>query len=173
MPVEGRDVLIELVDSVFFVPVTEPASVNLASALIGDAHPDVVAFEEQLRAAQHGADVAALDRLIADELLFTGPDGQLGTKAQDLESHRTGAVRLLAHEPEELRVRRICEDVHVTALRARLEIRAGDATVTGTYCYTRVWAREPGGPLRVVAGHLSVVADPDSGTVTDEGPVGR
>ena len=70
----------------------------MTSALVGDAHPAVVASEEQLRAAQLGADVAALDRLIADELLFTGPDGQLGTKAQDLESHRSGAVRLLAHE---------------------------------------------------------------------------
>ena len=152
---------------------TEPVSAIMASALVGDAHPAVVASEEQLRAAQLGADVGALDRLIADELLFTGPDGQLGTKAQDLESHRSGAVRLLAHEPEELRVRRICEDVHVTALRARLEVRAGGATVSGTYCYTRVWARERGGPLRVVAGHLSVAADPDSGTVTEEGPVGR
>ena len=92
----------------------------MASALVGDAHPAVVASEEQLRAAQLGADVGALDRLIADELLFTGPDGQLATKAQDLKSHRSGAVRLLMHEPEELRVRRVSEDVHVAALRARL-----------------------------------------------------
>ena len=46
-----------------------------------------MALEAQIRAAQLAADVGALDRLIADELLFAGPDGQLGTKAQDLEAH--------------------------------------------------------------------------------------
>src|SRR5664279_3440913 len=98
---------------------------------------------------------------IAVELLFTGPDGQLATKAQDLKSHRSGAVRLLMHEPEELRVRRVSEDVHVTALRARLEVRVGGSVVSGTFCYTRVWARERGEPRRVVAGHLSLIVDPD------------
>ena len=146
--------------TVLFLPVTEPVSI-MAMAVVGEADPAVVALEEQLRAAQLGADVTALDRLIADELLFTGPDGQLATKAQDLKSHRSGAVRLLMHEPEELRVRRVSEDVHVTALRARLEVRVGGSVVSGTYCYTRVWARERGEPRRVVAGHLSLIVDPD------------
>jgi ketosteroid isomerase-like protein len=145
----------------------------MSRAVVGEADPVIVALEEQLRAAQLGADVAALDRLIADELLFTGPDGQLGTKAQDLESHRSGVVRLLKHEPEELRVRRVGGDVHVAALRARLEVRIGNSIVAGTYCYTRVWAREQGGPRQVVAGHLSVVPDPDSTTMTDQGPSKR
>ena len=134
--------------------------IHHGDAVVGEADPAVVALEEQLRAAQLGADVTALDRLIADELLFTGPDGQLATKAQDLKSHRSGAVRLLMHEPEELRVRRVSEDVHVTALRARLEVRVGGSVVSGTYCYTRVWARERGEPRRVVAGHLSLIVDP-------------
>src|SRR6478609_11773652 len=97
--------------------------------LVGDAHPAVVASEEQLRAAQLGADVATLDRLIADELLFTGPDGQLGTKAQDLAAHGSGVVRFRAHEPEELRVRRIGSGVAVAALRARLAVEVNDTVV--------------------------------------------
>lgn len=42
------------------------------------------ALEGQLRLAQLTADVDVLDRLIADDLLFTGPDGALVTKADDL-----------------------------------------------------------------------------------------
>ncbi len=53
----------------------------------------LVALEDQLRSAQLTADVSVLDRLISDRLLFTGPDGQLGTKAQDLEAHGSGVVR--------------------------------------------------------------------------------
>jgi ketosteroid isomerase-like protein len=125
--------------------------------LRGSPDPEIVALEEQLRAAQLAADVDALDRLIAEPLLFTGPDGQLGSKAQDLESHRSGAVRFHAHEPEELHIRRVGVDVAVSALRARLAVEVGGTIIRGTYRYTRVWARELGEPWRVVGGHVSAV----------------
>jgi hypothetical protein len=51
----------------------------ITGAVVGDADPEIVALEARLRAAQLAADVAALDALIADGLLFTGPDGRLGT----------------------------------------------------------------------------------------------
>jgi ketosteroid isomerase-like protein len=132
---------------------------QMTAALVGAADPEIVALEARLRAAQLAADVAALDALIADALLFTGPDGRLGTKAQDLEAHGSGAVRFRGHEPEELRVRRVGADVAVTALRARLAVEVAGTLVRGTYRYTRVWAREGGGPWRVVGGHVSAVPD--------------
>jgi ketosteroid isomerase-like protein len=119
--------------------------------------PEIAAVESELRTAQLAADVAALDRLIADELLFTGPDGQLGTKAQDLEAHGSGIVRFRSHEPEELRVRRVGKNVAVAALRARLAVEVAGTIMRGTYRYTRVWAREKGGAWRVVGGHVSEV----------------
>ena len=121
------------------------------------ADPEIAALERELRAAQLEADVAVLDRLIADQLLFTGPDGQLGTKAQDLEAHASGVVRFRSHEPEELRVRRVGKNVAVAALRARLAVEVAGTIMRGTYRYTRVWAREKGGPWRVVGGHVSEV----------------
>ena len=123
----------------------------------GAPDSEIVALEARLRAAQLAADVGALDALIADELLFTGPDGTLGTKAQDLAAHASGAVRFRVHEPEELRVRRVGPDVAVTALRARLAVEVAGTLMQGVYRYTRVWAREHGGPWRVVAGHVSAV----------------
>ena len=128
----------------------------------GTADPEIVALEARIRMAQLNADVDALDLLIADELLFTGPDGQLGTKAQDLEAHRSGVVRFRAHEPEELRIRRVGPDVAVAALRARLEVEVAGKVVRGTYRYTRIWARESGGSWRVVGGHVSEVPVQDS-----------
>lgn len=129
----------------------------MEAVLVGPADPEIVAREAEIRAAQLGADVAALDRLIADELLFTGPDGSVGTRAQDLEAHRSGVVRFRAHEPEELRIRRVGADVAVAALRARLRVEVAGQLVEGTFRYTRVWAREGGGPWRVVGGHVSEV----------------
>ena len=58
----------------------------MAAVLIGEPDHDIVACEEQLRAAQLGADVVVLERLLDDDLLFTGPDGRLATKEEDSET---------------------------------------------------------------------------------------
>src|SRR5687768_1088695 len=81
---------------------------------------EIAALEAQLRAAQLTADVVALDWLISDDLLFTGPDGALATKVDDLAAYREGVVRFSTHEPEELRVRRVGAEVAVVALRTRI-----------------------------------------------------
>jgi len=130
---------------------------GMNAVLVGQPDAEIVALESELRSAQLAGDVNVLDKLIADELLFTGPDGSVGTKAQDLAAHRSGAVRFRAHEPEELRIRRVGADVAVTALRARLVVEVGGTLSSGIYRYTRVWARERGGGWRVVGGHVSEI----------------
>jgi ketosteroid isomerase-like protein len=131
---------------------------QMQAIVVGTADREIVALEAALRAAQLQADVAALDHLIADDLLFTGPDGQLGTKAEDLAAHGSGTVRIRVHEPEELRVRAVGETVRVVALRTHLVVDVGGTPVAGTFRYTRVWAREHGGSWRIVAGHVGAVA---------------
>jgi ketosteroid isomerase-like protein len=121
---------------------------------------EIAAVEAALRAAQLEADVTALDRLISDDLLFTGPDGALATKNDDLRAYREGVMRVSLHEPEELRVRRVGTDVAVVALRARMEGSYGDAPFAGIARYTRIWAREDG-HWRIVGGHVSVVPSDD------------
>ena len=118
---------------------------------------EIASLEARLRDAQLTADVRELDALIAEELLFTGPDGQLGTKAQDLEAHGSGIVRFRAHEPEELLVRRAGPDVAMTALLVRLEVDVAGTPVSGRYRYTRMWVREADGRWRVAGGHVSAV----------------
>jgi hypothetical protein len=103
----------------------------MTAAFVGTPDAEIVALEARLRAAQLAADVAELDQLIDEDLLFTGPDGQLGTKAQDLAAHGSGALRFREHEPEELRVRRVGRDVAVVALRARLAVEVGGGWCAG------------------------------------------
>ena len=134
-----------------------PEAGSFHLALQGPPDPEIVELEERIRAAQLAGDAVALDALIADELLFTGPDGRLGTKVEDLEAHRTGVVRFLVHEPEELRIRRVGDSVAITALRARVEVMVGGKEVRGTVRYTRVWAKEESESWRVVGGHVSEV----------------
>ena len=131
---------------------------RLQSVVVGAADPEIVALEAELRRAQLDADGATLDRLSADELLFTGPDGRVGSKAEDLAAHRSGVVRFREHEPEELRIRAVGNAVRVVALRTRLMVEVNGTPVSGTYRYTRVWAMEQEGSWRIVGGHVSAVA---------------
>jgi ketosteroid isomerase-like protein len=131
----------------------------LRSVLVGPDDDEIVALEAAIRTAQLTADVAALDRLIADELLFTGPDGELGTKAQDLAAHRSGALRIREHIPTELRIRRLGPDAAIAALRVRLTVDLQGSIITGSYRYTRIWAREQG-QWRVAGGHVAPSPDP-------------
>lgn len=137
---------------------TEGERSRMQSVVVGVADPEIVALEVALRRAQLDADVAELDRLISDELLFTGPDGRLGSKAEDLAAHHSGIVRFREHEPEELRVRAIGDTVRVVALRTKLTVEMSGTPISGRFRYTRVWAKERGGPWRIVAGHVSAVA---------------
>ena len=116
----------------------------------------IAALEAELRAAQLAGDVATLDRLIDDDLLFTGPDGQLASKADDLAAHRSGVVRFRSHEPEDMRVRQVGADVAIVALRTRLAVVVNGVEIAGTYRYTRIWNRA-GGSWRIVGGHVSEV----------------
>src|SRR5215204_3768004 len=129
--------------------------------LVGIADPEIVILEARIRAAQLSADLTALDNLISDDLLFTGPDGQLGTKAQDIEAYRSGVVKFMEHVPEELRIRRVGAEVAISSLRAQLTVDVAGNLSSGMYRYTRVWAREDGRAWRVVGGHVSLVKSLD------------
>ena len=124
---------------------------------------EIAALEAQLREAQLSADVHALDRLIDEDLLFTGPDGELASKADDLAAHRSGLVRMSSHDVEEMRIRWIGDDVAVVALRTRLAGEFAGQPFAGTWRYTRVWARAAN-RWRIVAGHVSQVPGAGDGS---------
>jgi ketosteroid isomerase-like protein len=134
------------------------------SILVGAPDPEIVALEERLRSAQLDANADALDQLISDDLLFTGPDGNFATKSVDINAHESGLIRFRKHEPEELKIRRVGADVAIVALRAWLEVEVSGNVISGTYRYTRVWAREGDGNWRVVGGQVSEI----SHATTDE-----
>jgi ketosteroid isomerase-like protein len=113
------------------------------------------ASEDALRRAQLAGDAAALDRLVDDALVFTGPDGALYGKQDDLDAHREGWVRITRLEPSDERVQRF-GDVAVVTVRMEMAGTFRGAPFAGPYRYTRVWRAGPDG-WRVVAGHVSAV----------------
>jgi ketosteroid isomerase-like protein len=111
--------------------------------------------EAALRRAQLASDVAALDRLVDDALVFTGPDGAVYGKADDLEAHRNGTVRISRLEPSEERVQRF-GSIAVVSVRMEMAGTFKGQAFAGPFRYTRVWCERPDG-WRIVAGHVGGV----------------
>jgi len=115
----------------------------------------LLACEAALRQAQLAGDVAELERLLDDELLFTGPDGGLYSKADDLDAHRTGMVRITRLEASEERIQRFGE-IAVVSVRMDMSGTFRGQAFGGPFRYTRIWCARPDG-WRIVAGHVSAI----------------
>ena len=113
------------------------------------------ACEVALRQAQLASDVAALDRLVDDALVFTGPDGAVYGKQDDLDAHRRGVVHIERLDPSEERVQRF-GSLAVVSVRMEMSGTFQGAAFAGPFRYTRVWCARPEG-WRIVAGHVSAV----------------
>src|SRR4030081_256766 len=111
--------------------------------------------ESALRQAQLAGDVRELDRLVDDALVFTGPNGAVYGKKDDLDAHRRGLVRITRLEPSEERIQRF-GNIAVVSVRMEMSGTFEGETFAGPFRYTRVWRARADG-WRIVAGHVSAV----------------
>ncbi|RYG41532.1 nuclear transport factor 2 family protein [bacterium] len=120
----------------------------------------VEVHEERLRDAMLAGNVDELTLLLNEELAFVGPDGNVWSKAEDLDSHRTGRLRLSDLSLSERTYRRM-GDVVVVIAKTRLAGEFEGTPIAGDYRYTRIWRRfgeETGDDWQIVAGHCSPIA---------------
>jgi ketosteroid isomerase-like protein len=117
------------------------------------------AAERQLQAAQLSSDVAVLSRLLDDSLLFTGPDGRLYTKDDDLRAHAEGVQSLTKLEEEDLRLT-VAGQLGVTWFLGTVEATVDGQPLQARMRYTRIWRRDDTASWRVIAAHASIVPAP-------------
>ncbi len=120
---------------------------------MGQDHP-ILAFEAALVEAQLTGDVAALDRLLDEDLYFTGVGGRVHSKADDLAAHSSGQLRITKMRPLQRHVTELGAVAVVCVLMDAEAIVEGVLNVTRLR-YTRIWRQKPDG-WKVVAGHMSV-----------------
>ncbi len=116
---------------------------------------EILAREAELREAQLTSDVSVLDRLLDDQLVFTGLDGSLVTKSDDLSLHRSGRLRITRMDPLEHRILHL-GSTSVVSVRMNSAAVVEGVPVTAVLRYTRVWHKRAE-EWRLVAGHMSAV----------------
>ncbi len=116
----------------------------------------IQASETRLYAAMHASDVDELNALIADDLLFAGPTGELATKEMDLELHRTGGTRFRELVPQELEIRVWSEEFALASAKVFLSGTFLGDDFAGDYRYTRIWRNGENG-WQIVGGSVSAM----------------
>ena len=103
--------------------------------------------------AQIGADVAALDRIYADDFVGVGPSGTVRTKTQVISDFTSGDLKFQSITTDKVQVR-VYENTAVeTGLSAMVGQDKGKVVPRDTR-FTRVWVEQQG-RWRLVANHYS------------------
>jgi ketosteroid isomerase-like protein len=121
-----------------------------------DIEAQIRACETRLYDAMLASNVAELDALIADNLLFVGPTGELATKAMDLELHRTGGNKFHELVPQELAVRVWDEQLAIVVAKISLSGTYLGNDFAGDFRYLRVWGHGEHG-WQIVGGSVSPI----------------
>lgn len=110
--------------------------------------------EEQLRRAMLESDVAVLDQLIHESLVFSSPMGALVRKDDDLENHRSGRQKLTKLVPRDLVIELFGDDLGIVTVLTEVEGTFDGQPFGGTFRYVRTWRRENGN-WQVIAGAVT------------------
>jgi Domain of unknown function (DUF4440) len=98
----------------------------------------IVASEDNLLEAMKTSNVELLDKLLHDELLFNGPNGQTATKAIDLKNYRSGNINLHTVESSDRTLSEIGDDI-VVAVTVEIKGNYLGQEINGKFRYLRVW----------------------------------
>jgi ketosteroid isomerase-like protein len=124
-----------------------------------DAKRQVEALEEKWRAAQLAGDISAMDNLLSDDYIGISMTGQVHTKAQQLDRARAHKFTLTRLDLGDMQVKLVGSIAIVTS-RAEVQGINDGTPVEGTYRYTRVYQRLPGGDWKITSFEATRVPAP-------------
>ncbi|MCD8486479.1 MAG: nuclear transport factor 2 family protein [Desertifilum sp.] len=118
-------------------------------------------LEETLQQAMLNSDLAVLDALIADDLVWTMHTGFVSNKESDLEAHRSGVFRFTKLEIRDRQIHPFSDDCVVVTLKADIEGIINAQEFSEAYRFTRVWLQR-NNRWQIAAGHVSQIVPLDS-----------
>lgn len=110
----------------------------------------IVNAEIELLTAIKNADVSVLERILHDDLLFNLPTGETITKEFDLNSYRSGKMKVDSLEASD-QIINIIGDTAVVAVSVSLKGTYDNNPINGILKYIRIW-KQFDGNLKVIAG---------------------
>jgi len=113
-----------------------------------DTAADVANLEQERMTAYVKSDVAALDRIFADDLVYIHSNGVPDTKAAVVQSFASGDLKISRFDAEEIKVRQI-GDVMVAVGLVHVDLVNKGTAAKFDIRYTAIYANQ-GGQWRLV-----------------------
>jgi ketosteroid isomerase-like protein len=132
-----------------------PQTSRSADPQQSDAQQEISALLDQYTQALLKKDLAALDRIWADDLTFINLRGELLSKQDRLENIRSGATAFKSSRLSDKRIRPYGQTA-VATFRVTLEAQYSGQEGSGVYGVTTVWAK-PKGTWQMVAVQMTRV----------------
>jgi len=120
------------------------------------AEREVLKVEEELDQAFAKGDTATLDRIWADDVIYTSASGQVFTKAQYPERFRSGARKFDSFAHDDIRVR-LYGNMAVLTGRSTSVLHDGGKLSAGPRRFTHIYVKQDG-RWRLVAHQVTDVA---------------
>ena len=105
-------------------------------------------LEEQWRDATLNSDITTMDRLLSDDYVGISWTGQVNTKTEQLDRIRKRTFIVTRMDLADVHVK-LLGSVAIVTSRATLEGSNDGVPAAGTYRYTRVYQRLPGGVWKI------------------------
>ena len=137
----------------------------IAKAQSSDTRQELIALEQNFNAALLSADWRAVERIYADDLVFTNADGSVTNKSDEVGAVKSGDIKFESIEMSDVKVQDL-GDVAVLTGKLVERVRYKTTDLGGTYRFTDVWAKR-NGLWQIVAGHESRVDDKITSQTTD------
>ncbi len=117
---------------------------------------EIKACEEQLKQAMLESDISELDKLLGPDLIFTNHLGQVMTKQDDLEAHKSGMLKIKEITLSDNKIR-IVGDIVIVSVQAKIVgVFAGEES-ENNFRFTRVWCKNTSNGWQIITGHSSIV----------------
>lgn len=110
----------------------------------------IIALEQQWRVAELNANIPAMDKLLSDDYLGILGTGEVVTKAQQLDHMRSREMQITLLDISDIKVKLIGQIAIVNSL-AQLEGSINGHSMNGSFRYTRVYQRLPGGTWKITS----------------------
>ena len=118
---------------------------------------EILELENRLYEAMKESDLNVLDELLHDELLFVLPSGETITKEMDMETYKSGNLKIVELKPDVKKLN-IIDDVAVITLDMEIDGIFNSESFHAKFRYIRFW-KEFDERIKIIGGSGVVISN--------------
>ena len=112
--------------------------------------------ENLLKEAMLQSNISELDKLIADDLIFTNHLGHVMTKQDDLNAHKTKALKINEIKLNDMNIKTF-SSIAIVTVKAHISGSFNGESAENDFRFTRVWSKTENESWKITAVHSSLV----------------